>query len=209
MVVICDHQSAGRGQAGNFWESERGQNLTFSLVLENPISSEQSFFLNIFLSLAIAKTLKRITNLDVQVKWPNDLMIGHKKIGGLLIESVIQGNRIRYAVLGIGLNVNQDQFKIDSASSLSLLTGRKFHLDELFSEILISIENHFDKLKANQNESMKQEWLQHLYLNGVKHRYKRGEDTFEGIIQGIDDHGRLMLLSNGQIHIFNFKEIIF
>jgi len=209
MVVICGHQSAGRGQAGNVWESEPGKNLTFSLVLENPINSEQSFYLNIFLSLAIAKALKSITNLNVQVKWPNDLMVGNKKIGGLLIESAIQGNRLRYAVLGIGLNVNQVSFKIDSASSLSSLTGKTFSLNEIFSEVLLSIEKHFELLKANENELLKQEWLEYLYLRGVKHLYKKGQQTFEGIIQGIDDHGRLMLQSEGQIQVFNFKEITF
>lgn len=208
-VFICDHQSAGRGQAGNRWESEPGQNLTFSIVLENPVEPESHFYLNIFLSLALTKSLNQITGRELQIKWPNDLMAAGKKIGGILIENTIQGKLIRYSVAGIGLNVNQTHFNFPSATSLSLLTGTTFKKDALLEKILIAMEAEFSRLKRKDFSGLLADWLQHLYLLNKPHQFLKGEETFEGVITGIDRHGRLEMKINSVTHYFNFKEIIF
>ena len=208
-VVICDDQYAGRGQAGNSWHSAPGQNLTFSLILEDPISPDRQFFLNIFLTVALAKTLSQISGTAVQVKWPNDLMVDGRKIGGILIENAVQGNKIRYAVLGIGLNINQTSFGDLRATSLALLTDKSFNLQEIFKTLLVSIEHEFERMKSGQHNQLKEEWLKFLYLRGTLHSFKTPGGSFQGIVEGIDEHGRLLVADGEDLRVFNFKEIIF
>lgn len=208
-VFICDHQSGGRGQAGNRWESEPGKNLTFSIVLENPVEPENHFFLNVFLSLAIAKCLNQITGKLFQVKWPNDLMAGGKKIGGILIENSVMGKAIRYSVAGIGLNVNQERFNFSAATSLFLFTGKKFKTEELLGDLLASIETEFSRLRGKDFPGLKGEWLDHLYLFNTRHQFFKDGEPFEGVITGIDHHGRLEMEVNSVTRYFNFKEIDF
>jgi BirA family biotin operon repressor/biotin-[acetyl-CoA-carboxylase] ligase len=208
-VFICDHQSAGRGQAGNRWESEPKKNLTFSIVLENPVEPENHFYLNIFLSLALSRCLSQHTGREVQVKWPNDLMAGGKKLGGILIENTIQGKIIRYSVAGIGLNVNQTLFNIPSATSLALLTGTNFEKDVLLESLLMAMEVEFNRLKKNDFPGLLADWLKHLYLLNRPHQFFKDGKAFEGIITGIDQQGRLEMRINTATYYFNFKEIIF
>lgn len=208
-VVICDNQYAGRGQAGNTWLSAPGENLTFSLILEDPISPDRQFFLTIFLTVALAKTLSHISGTAVQVKWPNDLIVNGKKIGGILIENAVQGSRIRYSVLGIGLNINQTSFGELPATSLALLTAKSFNLQEIFDTLLVSIEHEFERMKSGLHLQLKEEWLKLLYLRGISHSFKTPEGSFQGVVEGIDDHGRLIVADGQEFRVFNFKEIIF
>ena len=208
-VFICDHQSAGRGQAGNRWETEPGKNLTFSIVLENPVEPDNHFFLNIFLSLAIAKYLNKVTGMQFHVKWPNDLMAGGKKIGGILIENTVLGKSIRYSVAGIGLNVNQTKFNAPAATSLFSYTGREFETNKLFADLLVSIEAEFIRLKNKEFAKLQAEWLNHLYLLNTPHQFSKDGKSFEGVITGIDRLGRLEVKVDSGIRYYNFKEIIF
>lgn len=208
-VFICDQQSAGRGQAGNRWETEPGKNLTFSIVIENPVEPESHFFLNIFLSLAIVKCLNKVSGKSFQVKWPNDLMASGKKLGGILIENTILGKSIRYSVAGIGLNVNQINFSSPAATSLILNTGREFKTNNLLEDLLVSIEAEFVRLKNKEFATLQSEWLEHLYLLNTPHRFIKDGESFEGVITGIDQLGRLEMKVDSVIRYFNFKEIIF
>ena len=136
-VVIAKNQTLGRGQQQTVWESEGGKNLTFS-VLKNKIQvpSTEAFLLSICVSVGIVNALEQLGIPDLKVKWPNDILSGNFKIGGILIENMILGSKIRASVIGIGLNVNQDIFKsAPHAASLKNVTGHAFDLDEVFYDI--------------------------------------------------------------------------
>ena len=209
MVVICRHQFAGRGQAGNRWEAEPGKNLTFSVVLENPSDIDRQFHLNIAVSVALAQTIEKISGKQVQVKWPNDLIISGNKLGGILIENVLRGNKIRYSVIGIGLNINQGHFEIPNVTSLYLLSGINFDLNSLLADLLKELELFIDKLKSREFEWLKKEWLARLYLLNTPYYFKAGTETFLGMITGIDEVGKLEVMVDGRRRYFNFKEISF
>lgn len=135
-------QSAGRGQRGNSWESAPGQNLTFSLMLRpQHIPAARAFTVSMAVAVAIADTLAGEMILPVQVKWPNDIYVGDRKICGILIENSLCGARIDSCVAGIGINVNQTRFVSDAPNptSMALETGRSFVLESVLSKVIDSI----------------------------------------------------------------------
>lgn len=209
LVIVCHDQFAGRGQSGNKWISEPGKNLTFSVVFENPVSPDRQFYLNIAASLASAKTIQKLSDSKTQIKWPNDLLVDNNKIGGILIENVLRGNMIRYSVVGIGLNINQTTFDQHEATSFSILTGRFFELNDVLSELLLSLELEIDRLRGQEFSSLKSEWMNQLYLLGREHQFRTADQTFIGVIRGIDEAGRLELVVDGEKRRFSFKEISF
>ena len=124
MVVVADHQTQGRGQRGNVWVAEAGQNLTFSLVYKpHFLKPELQFLLNIITSLGIKDVLQQFLLQGIAIKWPNDIYIQGKKVAGVLIESAIKGRQLQHAVIGVGLNVNQTTFSVPTATSLHLMLG--------------------------------------------------------------------------------------
>ena len=111
-VVTCDYQKKGRGQRGNVWTSERGKNLTVSVLKHfSGFDMTRISYLNLAVSLAILRALEELAVPELKVKWPNDIMSGNKKICGILVETVLKGGQIKFGVLGFGLNVNQIKFE--------------------------------------------------------------------------------------------------
>ena len=126
-VVITDYQTAGRGQKGNSWESERGKNLTFSILLHpNHIPPGKQFILSQLISIAIVGVLKKYDR-HFTIKWPNDIYWKEKKIAGMLIEVDLTGSSLSNAIIGIGININQRHFKSDAPNPVSLtqITGKE------------------------------------------------------------------------------------
>ncbi|OOG76221.1 biotin--[acetyl-CoA-carboxylase] ligase [Algoriphagus sp. A40] len=210
-IVICAHQTRGKGQRGNNWESAPGQNLTFSLVLKPGfLDVTEQFFLNMMISNSIRKLLQDYLP-DLQVKWPNDLVIPDKgKIGGILIENILSSNSWEFAVVGIGLNINQRQFGAAKATSLALITGGEFDLQELFRLLISHIEQGIISLKKGKLEEILRDYLQHLFLKDQWAVYKENDTEFEGKIAGVTRDGKLQVrLRNGLIRSFDLKEISF
>ena len=136
-AIMAKHQTAGRGQRGNTWIVAPGVNLTFSVLLyPNFLSLPQHFTLNILVSLSIIDWLDRL-GIPAQIKWPNDIIIHHKKVAGFLIENSSRAGKINKSILGIGVNINQTEFPSDlkeKATSLQLQTGQKW--DDLLNFVL-------------------------------------------------------------------------
>ncbi len=207
-VVITDHQTAGRGQRGNVWLAEPGLNLTFSIILKPAfLAVSDQFYLNIFTSLAIQDYLKERGCKDVAIKWPNDILIGEKKICGILIENQISGSRISHTVIGIGLNINQRTFAMDTATSLRLNIDREYELQDELGLLLSFIEARYLQIKQNHLAMLKVAYIDNLYKIGEKRRFLANDKYFEGIICGIDESGRLRVKINGEERSFGFKEI--
>ena len=149
-VVATDYQSAGRGQAGNSWESEHGKNLLFS-VLVRPVElhASEQFRLSMWVSLALVNVLNRLQlhtssqqPLSFSIKWPNDIYCGDSKLAGILIENSLAGSHIAQSIIGIGLNVNQTHFVSDAPNPTSLkrLTGQEFDREQLLQAFFMELQ---------------------------------------------------------------------
>jgi BirA family biotin operon repressor/biotin-[acetyl-CoA-carboxylase] ligase len=207
-IVIADNQTAGRGQRGNQWITAPGKNFTFSILFKPSfLQMKDQFYLNVFSSLSIYDYLREKGCDTIRVKWPNDVYAGSKKICGILIENVVTGDRFSNVVIGIGLNVNQDQFSVDTATSMSVELGRMFDLSFEFEELLAFIEARYLKLRRNDLQAMMMEYLLLMYWRGEPHVFSDINGNFEGTITGLDESGRLKILTSSGENSFAMKEI--
>ena len=207
-VVITDHQSAGKGQRGNVWEAEPHQNLTFSLILEPKfLAVNKQFYLNIVVCLALKDYLKEKTTVTVYIKWPNDILVHEKKISGILIENQLQGANLVKSIAGMGVNINQQHFNSISATSLSLVTGKNYHLAEELPIVLGFIESRYLQLRAGHYELLLNLYLEGLFRRHEKHIFSSDGQVFEGIIEDLDEAGRLRIKVGDAVRAFGIKEI--
>jgi len=211
-VIMADMQLAGRGQSRNSWLSEAGKNLTFSILL-NPafLRIDRQFDLNIAVSLAINDFLNTYTSGKAFIKWPNDSYILGKKIGGLLIENIVHGNTIKHAIIGIGLNVNQEKFpaELRNVTSLKQALHQDYNLVNLLGEICSKIEARYLQLKAGNADHLRDEYLSQLYLKDEWAFFKFDGQIQSGKIRGITTIGQLILETEDGLRHFNNKEIEF
>ena len=211
-VIITDNQTAGRGQRGNSWEASSGQNLTFSLILK-PIflKASDQFQLNVAVSMGVFDFLSEFIDKNLTVKWSNDIYVGDKKMGGILIENSLQGYKIGHSIVGIGLNINQTEFINERATSLRKITENplKYDLSELLKKLLENIEINYLKIKNNEYELLKIKYLHNLFRFNEYHYFKRNGQIFLGQIVGIDENGKLGIETDGNLIHFDFKEVEF
>lgn len=211
-VVWADEQTSGRGQGNNFWESETGKNLTFSIILKPCfLKIEQQFFLSKAISLALANFLQPITG-HVFVKWPNDIYWKDKKICGILIENIVEQNIIRNSIAGIGLNINQEKFLSNAPNPVSLknIMKQDYDLEFCLKEILQQIDRFYQLLIDQKFDEINQQYLSCLYRFDEFAEFKTGKGIFRAKIIRVEDSGELVLeLSSGEIQKFFFKEIEF
>lgn len=211
-VFLAYEQTAGRGQMKNFWESEPGMNLTFSIVLfPEFLEIRKQFMLSKIVTLGIYQALnKKIENL--RIKWPNDIYVGNKKLGGILIENSIMYGAIKSAVIGIGLNVNQTVFKSNAPNPVSLksLTNQHQDCDMVLADLLSGIDTYYSLLRDGKEKQINREFISVLYRLNEKHTYRSEGELFEGTIVGVNGIGQLQIRKdNGQIAEFHFKEVEF
>lgn len=204
-VVITDNQTAGRGQRGNAWESEPGRNLTFSLMLKPLfLQAKDQFRLNIAISLALHDYLREQVP-HAKIKWPNDMMLGNQKTCGILIENQVGGQTIQHSIVGIGLNVNQENFSVPTATSMALKKGHDFVLNDVLAEVLQCIEARYLQLRSSIE--LKEEYLLALYGAGELRKFQSGDEVFDGTITGVDGAGRLEVEVKGTKRYFDLKQI--
>lgn len=207
-LVITDHQTAGKGQRGNSWEAAPGKNLTFSLILKPGfLAVNKQFFLNIVVCLALKDYLKEKTSADVYIKWPNDILVHEKKISGVLIENQLHGTAIGTCVAGIGLNINQQHFSTATATSLSCITGKTYSLAEELPLLLGFVESRFLQLRAEQHDLLTNQYLAALFRRHETHSFSSRGEVFEGVIEDVDQVGRLRIRVKDGIRTFGIKEI--
>lgn len=210
-IIVTDEQKKGRGQMGTIWSSEKGKNLTFSVFKElSSLAIEYSFYVSIVTSLSIIKALKEVNIPNLKIKWPNDILSEKNKVCGILIENVIKNSQLSSCIIGVGLNVNQTQFKkLPKASSLKLITGKHFGLDELLTKIINQLKHYFTRLDKGELTSLKQEYEDLLFRKNKPSTFKNAEGKmFSGFIKGISDFGKLTVLLEDDItKEFGLKEI--
>ncbi len=148
---------------------------------------------------------------DLKVKWPNDLVVPDRgKIGGVLIENIVNSSAWEFAVVGIGLNINQRDFLNKNATSLSLITGGHYELEELLKLLVAHLEQGYISLKKGKMEEVRKEYLSHLFLKDRWGTFTESEIEFDGKIVGVSQDGKLqIMLKDGSERFFGLKEITF
>lgn len=213
-TVISTHdQWQGRGQIGSSWESAPGQNLAASVIwYPEFLAPKQQFLLSKAMALATRETIGRhLPDDKVYIKWPNDILVGEQKIGGLLLQNAIQGNTLQYCVAGIGLNVNQTHFQpyAPRATSLHTLKGTQTPIDELLDELCVALEVYYILLRNGQFRLIDQTYLEHLFLLNQSADFQRTAtgETFSGYIRGVTEHGALLIEHADDLESFSVKEV--
>ena len=208
-VIMAEEQFMGRGQVGSRWEGEPGKNLTFSLLLRPDfLPAHHQFQLNIAISTAVHRVLNTILGDAVKLKWPNDILVDDRKLGGILIENSVQGAYIRESVVGIGINVNQTDFQYaHRACSIKQLLHREYILTHLLYELCESIERSYRQLKTHDFLAHQQYYIAHLYGIGQDKTFRQQNKERNGSITGVDSYGRLIIRFGDDTETFAFKEI--
>jgi BirA family transcriptional regulator, biotin operon repressor / biotin---[acetyl-CoA-carboxylase] ligase len=207
-IVLTDSQTKGRGQRGNKWWSEPGKNLTFSLILQPYfLDTSEQFELNIIVSLAVWELLSDYL-YGIKIKWPNDLVHEEKgKIGGILIENIVNQRGIEYSVIGIGLNVNQDFKELPMATSFLSLTEREWDKWEIFTLLVSKIEKYYIRLKKGDRIDLRNKYLDKLFRLEQWYTYE-DRQLFMGKIKGINKEGKLIIeKKDGSLNHYGFKEV--
>ena len=209
-VIRAEYQSAGKGHRGNAWLSDRGMNLLFSILLKpGYLPAEEAFHLSRIVSLALTDVIDK-QGIKTRIKWPNDILVGTRKICGILIENSITGDRISHSVIGVGLNVNQGIFNtgIPAPTSLFLEKECQFDMKLLLEEFRSFMEGWYQVLLYGHKDRIMDAYLDNLYRLEVPAQYSDGESVFTASICGVLPGGELEVrLERGETRRYGFKEI--
>ncbi len=210
-VVIAENQTKGKGQMNESWESEPGNNLTFSVLKHHQsLNVKNQFLVSICVSLAIYEVLNDLKLPRVQVKWPNDILSGSLKVCGILIENMLKGQEVKTSVIGIGLNVNQTIFSKNlKATSIKLGLKKEQHLDSLLGKILEKLQFFLPKATAFNEVRLIDAYKKVLFRRGIPSTFQKPNGSvFMGIISEITTEGMLKVkLEDDTYKQFGLKEI--
>lgn len=193
-VVWSHHQTAGKGQRHKSWETDAGENITASFILEPSwISLPNAFGLSRAVAVGVQRFFATYAGEQTKVKWPNDLYWGDRKAGGILIENILSGAQWKYAIVGIGININQTVFGglAQKAVSLKQITGASHDIPPLIKELCRHLEQALTELESNPI-SVEGSYHELLYKIGERVRLKKGGRVFEATIKGVSPQGRLI-----------------
>ena len=210
-IVTAETQTKGKGQMGSKWISESSKNLIVSILEKKVLQNiNQIFDLNVVVAVSILQAIETLKIKKLSIKWPNDIMSGNKKIGGILIENVIKPNNIIFSIIGFGLNVNQTNFDdLPNASSLKNITNKTFEKELILIKIIEFLEKNIDILKYNQQDQLWELYHKLLYKKDKIIAFEdQKNEKFMGIIQKVTPSGKLVLMKENDIlQEYDVKEI--
>lgn len=194
-AIVAHHQTAGRGQIGRSWHDEADKNLLISyLVRPDHLPLDQQYLLNLVVAISVRDCLADL-DLDARIKWPNDVYVGNKKIAGLLVQCSLQGSKIQYAVLGIGLNINQSTWPADIPNPTSIRNETDNDHDPL--ELAASLSRHlsatYDLLTKGHSIELRRRYHEHLYLCDTWASYEVDGQARSGQLIEVDTEGRAVI----------------
>ena len=209
LCVVTDYQSAGKGMGTNTWESEPGKNLLFSILLHPtwlPINRQY------LLSMAEAVAIVEVLGDGFEIKWPNDIYYGDKKLSGTRIDVNLQGSSLKDVIIGTGINVNQEVFLSDAPNPISLknITGKEHDRDTLLHDILEKFSYYYSLLIQNSKFKIIESYHEHLYRRTGLHTYADKDGTFQAEIVSVAENGIITLRrDDGTLSRYEFKELKF
>lgn len=199
-IVIAEFQTAGRGRLNRTWYAERGKNLLLSILLR-PEEAESVHLLTYLTALSAADAVEENTGLRVECKWPNDLLINGRKFCGILLESAWDGQKVQYVIVGVGMNVNQENFPPDlrlTATSLRLECGKEFDRVQILQAFLQKLESRYLESKASGFRGTMESWTRKCSMFGKEITLEQEGKVLSGTVLRLDRDGSLVLLSNGR-----------
>lgn len=213
-TVVTDQQLQGRGQVDNKWISDPFKNLTFSTFISfKSLLCLHQKYLNFAVSVAIFTVLNELKIPNLKIKWPNDIMSANQKLCGILTENIIRGSYVCASIVGIGLNVNQDQFPdaLSKATSIKNSIGKEIALDFILEKLIGALQSSIQLLEANSLNELEQLFLKNLYKKDIATMFKDKEGImFMGIIRGVSASGKLQVeVEDETLQEFGLKEIYF
>jgi BirA family biotin operon repressor/biotin-[acetyl-CoA-carboxylase] ligase len=209
-VVTAESQTAGKGQMGSKWTAEIGKNLTFSVLVKDLLLEANGIFnLNVAVAVSIIQALDVYNINQLYIKWPNDILAGNKKIGGILIENSFKPGGEIHSVIGIGLNVNQQNFEgLAKASSLYAISGRTFNKEEILLSVIEKLRHNIARLLRNDTQQLWQMYHDRLYKIALPMPFECNGKKFMGIIKNVTQSGRLRVtLEDNSIEEYAIKEV--
>lgn len=209
--VAASYQTAGKGQRGNKWVSQKN-NLLFSVIFfPDNLTVNRHFILNVAFSLAILDYLKQKTNQNIQVKWPNDILINNKKICGILIENSIRGSQLNSIIAGIGININQVVFDGTynyPPTSLKAITGTDYTVSTELKEVLTFIYKRYNEINIRTDDELMDEYKSCLFRYRQQISYLIHDVTETGILSNVNNEGLLEIENaDGSVKKFIYPEI--
>jgi len=213
-VVVANNQKSGRGQMNTSWFTEPDKNLTFSVFIKfKHLEISDQKFLNYAISISAFDTLQHYNLPEIATKWPNDILSERDKVIGILIENALQRSNIISSIIGIGLNVNQDNFpsNIPNPSSIRLKTGVINDLDKVLQVFLNFLKTNIELVNQEKFEHLENKYLSVLFKKDIPSMFKTDKDVFfMGKIIGVANDGKLQIeLTNETIQEFGLKEVSF
>ena len=207
-LFLTDNQTGGKGRRDNKWVSTPDKSLTFSFILHSELELEKMGLLPLLTGISIVKGITAATAIQTGLKWPNDIMLNEKKMGGILIESKQTRNGLR-VVVGVGLNINENVQDIppalsDNAISLAMFSGQTHSREQILSAIL----NEFEALYDSQLDSIIPLWTDHCIHQNREVSFHSEQGKQQGIFQGITSEGHAEIQINGETQIFPSGVII-
>jgi BirA family transcriptional regulator, biotin operon repressor / biotin---[acetyl-CoA-carboxylase] ligase len=209
-VVAAESQTQGKGQMGAKWIAEPGKNLTFSVLVKDLLLGiSEIFTLNVAVAVSITEALEGFTKKEICIKWPNDILAGSYKIGGILIENSIKNDGEIYSIVGIGLNVNQkDMDGLPKASSLSLVEGREFDKDPIMIAVIENLKRNVSRILNKDTDPIWDKYHEKLFKKDVPMPFEREGQRFMGIIKGVSRDGNIRVqMEDDSVAAFGLKEV--
>lgn len=194
-LALAEFQSAGRGRLGRSWEVPEGTSVMMSILLRPKFEPQYAPTLTLVMGMAVAKAVKNL-GFDVSIKWPNDVVVSHKKICGILTEMGVRDGKIDYAVIGVGINVNIKEFPeemADKATSLYLESGREFDRNQIPGLVMEAFEEYYEKFAATCDLSGLKEEYESILANYNQPVRVLAKEPYEGVARGITDGGELLV----------------
>lgn len=211
VIVSAEHQTAGRGQRGNTWSSKAGENLLFSILVRPGVALEVAaqFCLSQAVALALHDAMEAF-GVETRLKWPNDIYVGKRKLAGVLVELDYSGAFVEQAIIGVGVNVNQELFpEMDRIPvSMKMLQNRSFDVDDVLGEILGSFGGYYNELCSGNSKAIAAKYRNLLLGINEQRSFVDSNGGFSAVIEGVESDGHLLVRrSDGTLSRYAFKEI--
>lgn len=210
-VAAAREQVGGKGRLGRVWKSVKDENVMFSVLLRPKMAPSEVSVVTPLAGLAVCKALRALTGLDCRIKWPNDVIVGSKKLVGILTEMSAEFDAVEYIIIGTGINVNQTEFAddiADKATSLRLEAGREFDKNKLLAAVLNQMEEEFVKCNLEFTGESLKEYTELCATVGKTVSFYRGGNKLSGTASGVAKNGELIvMLSDGSEIRINSGEV--